>query len=386
MSSFNRAGLKRLRAVLQSHVDEQRIPGAVAVVALGGHVELFEALGLRDPASGAPMGSDAIFRIYSMTKPLVSLVTLMLAEEGRLQLVDPVSHYLPEFGGQQVAVEEGGAVRLEPVRRQATVHDLLRHTAGLTYEFLGGGAVRRQYTETRIFSRSRSNAQFCKALAAIPLAFQPGSCWEYSRATDVLGALLEVVSGQTLGELLRDRILDPLGMKDTAFGVAEAAWDRIAEPFATDPATGEPVVLLNARERPKFESGGGGLMATAGDYLRFLQLMRNGGTLEGCRLVSRSTVAWMTSDHLGDIPVLGDPSGDLLLPGHGFGLGFAVRMHSGLAPQPGSPGQYYWSGLGGTMFFVDPVQDLIALLLTQAPNQRVFYRGLFRQLVYAALD
>jgi CubicO group peptidase (beta-lactamase class C family) len=321
-----------------------------------------------------------------MTKPLVSLAALMLAEEGRLQLVDPVSRYLPEFGGQQVAVEEGGAVRLEPVRREATVHDLLRHTAGLTYEFLGGGAVRRQYTEARIFSRSRSNAQFCKALAAIPLAFQPGSCWEYSRATDVLGALLEVVSGQTLGELLRTRILDPLGMKDTAFGVPESAWDRIAEPFAADPASGQPVVLLNARERPAFESGGGGLMATAGDYLRFLQLMRNGGTLEGCRLVSRSTVAWMTSDHLGGLPVLGDTSGDLLLPGHGFGLGFAVRLHGGLAPQPGSPGQYYWGGLGGTMFFVDPVQDLIALLLTQAPNQRVFYRGLFRQLVYAALD
>ena len=162
------------------------------------------------------MRSDAIFRIYSMTKPLVSLAALMLVEEGRLQLSDPVSRWLPEFAGQQVAVEEGDAVRLEPVRRPATVQDLLRHTAGLTYEFLGTNAVQRQYAETRIGSRARSNAEFSKALAALPLALQPGSAWEYSRATDVLGALLEVVTGQPLGQLLRQRILDPLGMKDTA--------------------------------------------------------------------------------------------------------------------------------------------------------------------------
>ncbi len=382
MSSLNRSALARLRGFLQSHIDERRIPGAVAVVALGGHVELFESLGQCDPAGGTPMKSDAIFRIYSMTKPLVSLATLMLAEEGRLQLSDPVSRYLPQFAGQQVAVDEGGTVRLEPVRRESTLQDLLRHTAGLTYEFLGANAVQRQYTEARVGSRSRSNAEFCTALAALPLAHQPGSCWEYSRATDVLGALLEVVTGQPLGALLQQRILGPLGMKDTSFAVPQNGWDRIAEPFATDPDSGEAVRLLNAREAPRFESGGGGLMSTAGDYIRFLQLMRNGGMLEGCRLVSRKTIAWMTSDHLGAIPV----HGDLLLPGYGFGLGFAVRTQSGLAPQPGSPGQYFWSGIGGTSFFVDPRDDLFALLLTQAPNQRIYYRNLFRQLVYAALD
>ena len=177
-----------------------------------------------------------------MTKPLVSLATLMLAEEGRLQLMDPVSRWLPEFAAQQVAVEEGGAVRLEPARREATVQDLLRHTAGFTYEFLGTNAVQRQYVETRIGSRARSNAEFSKALAAIPLALrQPGSAWEYSRATDVLGALLEVVAGRPLGQLLRQRILDPLGMKDTTFGVTEDRWDRIAEPFVVDPESGEKV-------------------------------------------------------------------------------------------------------------------------------------------------
>jgi CubicO group peptidase (beta-lactamase class C family) len=382
MGSLNRSGLARLRSVLQSHIDRQRIPGAVAVVALGGHVELCESFGRQDPAAGTPMAADAIFRIYSMTKPLVSLAALMLAEEGALQMGDPVGAYLPEFAGQQVAVQQGAELTLEPARRQATVQDLLRHTAGLTYEFLGSNAVQQQYEAADIANRSRSNAEFCKVLAALPLAHQPGSCWEYSRATDVLGALLEVVAGQPLGALLQERILSPLGMKDTSFAVPTQFWNRIAEPFANDPDTNQPVVMLDGRQVPRFESGGGGLLSTAGDYVRFLQLMRNGGTLEGCRLVSRKTIAWMTSDHLGSLV----PQGDLLLPGYGFGLGFAVRTHAGLAPQPGSPGQYFWSGIGGTSFFVDPAEDLFAILLTQAPNQRIYYRNLFRQLVYAAVD
>lgn len=382
MARLNRGALSRLAATLQSQIDQGRIPGAIAVVALGGHVELFESLGRRDPASGAPMQDDAIFRIYSMTKPLVSLAALMLAEEGRLPLGDPVAKYLPEFAGQKVAVEENGGVRLEPARHDATVHDLLRHTAGFTYEFLGTSAVQRQYEEADLVNRSRSNAQFCKELAALPLAYHPGSCWHYGRATDVLGALLEVVSGQTLGALLQERILRPLGMTDTAFAVPRDQWHRIAEPFAKDPDSGADVVMMDAREVPVFESGGGGLMSTAGDYIRFLRFMRNAGSLEGTRLVSRKTIEWMVSDHLGPIP----PQGDLLLPGYGFGLGFAVRTHAGLAPQPGSVGQYFWSGIGGTSFFVDPAEDLFAMLLTQAPNQRIFFRNMFRHLVYAALD
>lgn len=382
MKSLNRAAMARLRSVLQSHIDKERIPGAVAVVAVGGEVELFEPLGRLDPGAGTPMTHDAIFRVYSMTKPLVSLAALMLAEEGRLQMGDAVSGYLPEFAGQQVAVEEGGAIRLEPAQREMTVHDLLRHTAGLTYEFLGSNAVQRQYEAADIDSRSRTNAQFCKALAAIPLASQPGSCWQYSRATDVLGAVLEVVSGRPLGQLLGERILGPLGMKDTAFSVPESQWHRIAEPFASDPDTGQRVAMLDPREVPKFESGGGGLMSTAADYVRFLQFMRNRGSLQGTRLVSRKTIEWMTSDHVGAIPV----NGDLLLPGYGFGLGFSVRLTGGLGPQPGSAGQYFWSGIGGTSFFVDPAEDLFAMLLTQAPGQRIFFRNLFRHLVYAAVD
>jgi CubicO group peptidase (beta-lactamase class C family) len=382
MARFNPKGLARLRAVMQAHIDDGRLPGAIVAVALGGHVEMFEALGRRDAASDAPMQADSIFRIYSMTKPLVSLAALMLVEEGRLQLVDPIAKYLPEFAGLQVGVPEGDAVRLEPARRQPTVHDLLRHTSGFTYGFLGDSAVQRQYQAADLASRSRSNAQFCQALAKLPLAHQPGSCWQYSHSTDVLGALLEVVAGQTLGALLAERILAPLGMKDTAFSAPPEQWHRIAEPFANDPDSGEPVVMMNAREVPALESGGGGLVSTADDYIRFLQLMRNRGSFAGTRLASRKTIEWMTADHLGGIPA----QGDLLMPGYGFGLGFSVRMQPGMAPLPGSVGQYFWSGIGGTLFFVDPAEDLFALLLTQAPNQRIFFRHLFRHLVYGALD
>jgi CubicO group peptidase (beta-lactamase class C family) len=382
MARLNPRGLAKLRGVLRSHIDRGRIPGAIAVVALGGHVEMFESLGQQDPQAGTAMKDDAIFRIYSMSKPIVSLATLMLAEEGGLQLVDPVAKYLPEFARQQVAVEENGTVRLRPAQRTATVHDLLRHTSGLTYEFLGSNAVQRQYNAAHITDRSRSNAEFCKVLAALPLQDEPGTCWQYSRATDVLGAVLEVASGQNLGALLAERIFDPLGMKDTAFATPKDQWHRLAEPFAKDPDSGAAIEMMDAREVPAFESGGGGLMSTAADYIRFLQLMRNRGSLAGTRLVSRKTIEWMTSDHLGSIPA----RGDLLLPGYGFGLGFAVRTHMGLAPQPGSPGQYFWSGIGGTSFLVDPAEDLFAMLLTQAPNQRIFFRNLFRHLVYAALD
>jgi CubicO group peptidase (beta-lactamase class C family) len=382
MGSLNRGRLARLRDCLQSHIDRERIPGAIAVVALGGHVETFEALGRQDPQSGAAMKEDAIFRMYSMTKPLVSLAAVMLAEEGLLQMGEPVSKYLPEFGGQQVSVQVGADVRLEPARRDATIQDLLRHTAGLTYEFLGSDPVQQQYEAADITNLSRTNAEFCKVLASIPLADQPGTRWQYSRATDVLGAVIEVATGQSLGAWMQQRIFAPLGMKDTGFAVPREQWHRIAEPFARDPDNGSEVVMLDSREVPRFESGGGGLMSTAADYIRFLQLMRNRGSLEGTRLLSRKSVEWMTSDHLGSIPA----NGDLLLPGYGFGLGFAVRLATGVGPQPGSPGQYFWSGIGGTSFHVDPAEDLFAMLLTQAPGQRIYYRNLFRYLVYAALD
>ena len=373
--------LHRLTDVLQSEIDNKRLPGAVALIARQGKIALFESLGQQDPATGVPMAKDSIFRIYSMTKPLVSVAVMMLMEQGRLLLSDPIFKYLPEYAKQKVALEKGGAVTLHAVKQAATVQDLLRHTAGLTYEFLGTSAVQRQYAKARIASRDRTNAEFSHTLAKLPLMFQPGSVWEYSRATDVLGRLIEVVSGKSLGQYLHDEILKPLGMKDTAFEVPAAQQHRIAEPFAKDPDGGIPMKVLEPRQAPAMQGGGGGLMSTAMDYARFLQLMRNKGELDGVRLLGPRTVDFMTADHLGSIP----SNGMLLSPGHGFGLGFAVRTAVGLAPVPGSVGMYYWGGIAGTTFFVDPALDMYALLMIQAPNQRDYYRPLFRSLVYAAL-
>lgn len=373
--------LQRLLRVLQSEIDRQRLPGAVVLVARRGEIALFESLGQQDPGTGSPMTRDAIFRIYSMTKPLVSVAVMMLMEQGKLLLCDPVTRFLPEYAGQKVAVEQGGKVELQDAIQPATVQDLLRHTAGLTYEFLGASAVQRQYSQARIASHERTTAEFSQTLAGLPLMFQPGSVWEYSRATDVLGRLVEVVSGQTLGHFLRAAIFEPLGMLDTGFGVPATQQHRIAEPFAHDPDGGIPMQLLEPRRKAVMESGGGGLMSTAMDYARFLQFMRNRGELQGARLLGPRTVDFMTADHLGAIPV----NGNLLPPGHGFGLGFAVRTAPGLAPVPGSVGLYYWGGIAGTSFFVDPAQDLHAILMIQAPNQRDYYRPLFRDMVYAAL-
>lgn len=379
---MNAAALQRLSTAFEAAIAARHLPGAVLYIAQRGETRCFEALGWQDAAAGQPMRRDSIFRIYSMTKPIVSLAALMLVEEGRLMLGDPVARHLPEFSAQQVAVPRGDGSRREPAVRGMTVQDLLRHTSGLTYEFLGDDPVQRLYREADIASRARSNRDMCRLLATLPLARQPGTAWLYSRSTDVLGAVLEEVSGLTLGELLRRRIFEPLGMHDTGFHVPPDKQPRIAAAFAADPDTGAAVSLIDVRAVPAGESGGGGLVSTAADYARFLQLMLNRGQLDGERLLSRKTLEWMTADHLGAIAI----EGDLLAPGHGFGLGVAVRTAPGLAPTPGSVGMYHWSGIGGTTFFVDPREDLYAILLAQAPGQRVHYRNLFRDMVYAALD
>ena len=380
-------GLNEARLALMTQVFEREIasgllPGMVALVARRGEVAYFESRGRLNPASGAAMERDAIFRIYSMTKPIVSVAAMMLAEEGCLLLHEPVSTWLPEFAQMQVGIEIGERLEYEPAREPITLQDLLRHTAGLTYGFLGSSPVQRLYSEERLGAPDIGNARFCEQLARLPLLAQPGSAWAYSHATDVLGRVIEVISGQSLGAFLNERIFAPLGMADTGFQVGAAQHHRIAEPHAIDPQTGAPIELLDVRRVHAFESGGGGLVSTAGDFARFLQCLVGGGSLDGCQLLGRHTLGLMTADHLGARPVLGD----VLPPGHGFGLGFAVRRETGLAPMPGSKGLYYWGGIAGTAFFVDPVEQLFAVLMIQAPMQRHRYRALFRHLVYAALD
>jgi CubicO group peptidase (beta-lactamase class C family) len=376
------ARLARLGEVMAGEIERGRVPGAVALIARRGRLGYFESFGRRDAAGGEPMTKDTIFRIYSMTKPITSVAAMMLWEEGRFLLSDPIAKYLPDLSRLDVAVDRDGEIERVPALRAVTIQDLLRHTSGLTYEFRGSGPVHRMYRSAKVDSRAQSNADQVATLGRMPLLHQPGTRWEYGRSTDVVGRLIEVLSGQKLSAFFEQRILAPLGMLDTAFHVPPRHHSRIAEAFGKDPDSGVTVQLLEVRDPPTFESGGGGLVSTATDYARFLQMLLNGGTLDGRRLLSRKTIELMTADHLG--PITGAP--DLLLPGHGFGLGFAVRLHTGIAHVPGSIGQYFWGGLAGTTFWIDPAEQLFALMLIQAPGLRDYYRTLFRDLVYAAVD
>ena len=376
------SGLARLGKVMQDEVQRGRVPGAVALIARRGQLAYHESFGKRDPASDAPMALDSLFRIYSMTKPIVSVAAMMLWEQGRFLLSDAIAKFLPELGQVKVAVAQGAELGQVDAERPITIQDLLRHTSGLTYEFRGNGPVHKMYNAARIYSRDQSNADQVTALSKLPLLHQPGTKWEYSRSTDVVGRLVEVLSGMSLGQFLQQQLFAPLGMIDTAFHVPVPQQPRLAESFAKDPETHTGVQLLNVKTAPKFESGGGGLVSTAADYARFLQMMLNLGRLDGVRFLSRKTIELMTADHLGTIT--GAP--DLLLPGYGFGLGFAIRLQPGISHVPGSVGQYFWGGLAGTTFWVDPAEQLFAIMMIQAPGQRDYFRTLFRDLVYAAFD
>jgi CubicO group peptidase (beta-lactamase class C family) len=375
------AALDRLSAALRDRIAAGHLPGAVALVARHGKVAYHEAFGALDPVSGAPMTHDSIFRIYSMTKAIVSVAVMMLWEEGRLLLSDPIGKYIPELASPKVGVVVDGRLQTVPADRAITVQDLLRHTSGLTYEFRGTTPVHKAYVDAKVARLRQTNSDHVATLGALPLLHQPGAHWEYSRSTDVLGRLVEVISGQTLGVFLSQRILKPLGMTDSGFSVPEQDHRRIAEPFAKDPDGGMDVSLLDVKRTALFESGGGGMVATAMDYARFTAMLLNNGRLGEVRLLGRKTIELMTSDHLGNVP----SNPDLLPPGHGFGLGFAVRTSAGMAPFPGSVCNYYWSGAAGTSFWVDPTERLYAVLMIQAPVQREHYRLLFRDLVYAAV-
>lgn len=376
----SRAGLAAMQDALTREIETARLPGAVTLVARRGRIVHFKALGLSDPRAGTAMELDAIFRIYSMTKPIVSVAIMQLVEEGRLRLADPVQAFLPAFADTRVV---DGAGVYEPPGHPMTIHDLLRHTSGLTYEFLGPPWVAQAYLDARVGRGNQTNAQQMSVLAGLPLAAHPGTRWDYGRSTDVLGHIVELVTGLSLQAALTERVFGPLAMVDTDFRLPREKRPRLAQPFDIDPDDGSAVEVSDLDRDVVLENGGGGLVSSAADYARFLHMLWAGGTFEGTRLLGRKTIAYMASDHLAP----GMPRGsDLLPPGYGFGLGFAVRTGAGHAPFPGSTGDYYWGGLAGTTFWIDPAEDLYALLMIQAPNQRDYYRSVFRSLVYATLD
>lgn len=363
--------LARLSKLTQEHIDAGRLPGAVILIARRGKIAAFDALGFRDRDKGLPMTHDALFRIYSMTKPITTVAAMMLQEEGRLQINEPAARYLPELAGLKVGAESA------PAQRALTLQDLMRHTSGFTYGTRGTGAVNAAYLEARIGSRDDSNAELVAKLGRIPLKYQPGTRWEYGVSTDVLGRVVEVVSGRPLGEFFEERIFKPLGMIDTAFSVPPAKLARAAQPWQRP--GGPPITpRFDVAAHPKYESGGGGLVGSAADYLRFATMLLNGGRLGGTQLLGKKTVEYMTVDHLGSIPIEA--------PGLGFGLGFQVRRDAGVAGLAGSVGEYGWAGNAGTLFWIDPKEQLIAIYMIQVSDpDRVALRNQFRTMVLQAI-
>lgn len=374
--------LGRITEALSRAIEARRAPGITALIARRGKIAYFETLGVRDPAVGDKLKKDAIFRIYSMTKPIVSVAAMMLFEEGRFLLSEPVVKYIPEFAKPKVGIERDGRLELVPAARDITIQDIFCHTSGLTYGFRGNSLVQKLYQEAMPSLRGKNTAEAVATFARLPLAYHPGTRWEYSHSTDVLGRLVEIWSGQSLSDFLEQRIFKPLGMVDTGFHVPESQHGRLAEAFAKDPDTGAPVELSEVRRKPAFESGGGGLVSTTLDYARFSQMLLDGGMLDGQRLLSRKTLEFMTADHLNGLP----GTFDLLVPGYGFGLGFTVRLYTGVATTPGNIGQFSWGGLAGTTFWVDPKDELYAVMMVQAPHSRVHMRSLLRDMVYAAVE
>jgi CubicO group peptidase (beta-lactamase class C family) len=399
--------LDRIGQVFKREIEQGKLPGVVMMVARKGRVVYAESLGFQDKATQKPMSKDAIFRIYSMTKPLVSVAAMMLVEEGKLELTDPVSKFLPPFKGLQVSVAKADAEFAKvtystvPADREMTVQDLLRHTAGLAYgEITANAPVKDGYLKAGLYfsnvrefdPRDMTPAEQVERLSKVPLAHQPGTVWEYSLATDVLGRVVEAASGMRLADFLDQRLFKPLKMTDSGFWIPREKLERLAQPPAVDPAAVDPasvaLKLIDVGATPKNDSGGAGGVSTARDYLRFAQMLLNGGQLDGARVLSRTTVSLMASDHLGSRISAPVTPGELLLgtPGYTFGLGFAVRQGAGVAGVPGSTGEFMWGGYAGTYFWIDPKEELVGVYMSQAPGpMRAYYRKLFKQLVYQAI-
>jgi CubicO group peptidase (beta-lactamase class C family) len=387
---FSAERLERITQLLRDDSAKGTIPGAVVMVVRNGKIAHFESTGVLDPETKAPMRKDAIFRIYSMSKPITTVAVMMLYEQGKITLDEPIAKYIPAFKDMKVGVEskaEDGKPKLEltDAKKPITIQDLLRHTSGITYGFFGDLLVKKAYLDANVYEGDYDNAEFAERIAKLPLAFQPGTTWDYSNSTDILGRLVEVVSGKPLFQFEKENILDPLGMTDTSFYVADPAKHaRIAEPFRNDRTIGAGVEFNDPRLVRKWESGGGGMVSTVADYSRFLMMLRNGGTLDGKRYLGPKTLAYMTSDHTAGVAVPGPYY--LPGPGYGFGLGFAVRKEAGVALTSGSVGDYNWGGAGGTYFWVDPKEDMFVVYAMQSPSQRIHYRQVLRDMVYSAIE
>jgi CubicO group peptidase (beta-lactamase class C family) len=392
------ARLATIRAVMNQHVADKHFVGASGLIARHGKVAYQEAWGMADAEAATPMKMDTIHRIYSMSKPITSVALMMLYEEGRFQLNDPIAKFMPEFGQMTVAVDERDPVTgrvnstTVPAKRMITVRDLLRHTAGLTYGVFGDTSVDLAYRKAGILAEA-TLTDFARNLAKLPLQYEPGTRWHYSVSVDLQGRLVEVLSGKPFDQFLQERIFRPLGMVDTGFTVPASKKHRFARLYTPNKAGSvDPMAVCTGRDEclAKFPnaapsmaeqlgmvSGGAGLVSTVHDYLRFCQMLLNKGTFAGHRVLSRKTIELMSSDHLGAIPGMSE--------GNGFGLGFQVSKSPGEAGMIGSPGEFNWGGAAGTRFWIDPQEDMIGIFMIQVLPNIANYGSTFRVLAYQAV-
>jgi len=382
--------LNKITATLRGDVEKGVIPGAILLVGRHGKVALFDAVGVRDPATKAPMTKDSIFRIYSMSKPITTVAVMMLYEQGKITLDEPIAKYIPAFKDMKVGVEskgEDGKPKLEltDAKKPITIQDLLRHTSGITYGFFGDLLAKKAYVAANVYEGDYDNAEFADRIAKLPLADQPGVRWDYGHSVDVLGRVVEVVSGQSLFQFEKQRLFDPLVMPETNYFVAdETKWSRIARPLKAD-RFDRPLAGIKDPTLPRrFESGGAGLNTTIGDYSHFLQMLLNKGELNGKRYLKPETVALMTKDQIGpETGIIHDPF-YFPSPNSGFGLGFAVRT----SPPAGTTwplGEYRWDSAGGAFYFVDPVDDMFAIFMVHSPTQGGRIQLALKTLIYQAM-
>jgi len=383
---------------LELRVTQGELPGAVLMVVRNHKVVIHEPIGFRDRIEHSKMQKDSIFRIASMTKPIVSICALQLMEQGKLSLEDPVSKFLPEFENIQVGVETTNLLgekelSLVPPNKKMTIQDLMRHTSGLTYGWVKTALVDQLYESNQVMLMDQTLEEQVKKLATLPLKHQPGTTWEYGLSTDVLGRVIEVIAEESLDHILQRYIFEPLQMIDTQFGFDSQKLHRVAE-SQINPETGKRFLNLATSIKPKKLSGGGGLTSTAMDYAKFCQMILNGGELYGKKIISRKSIELMVANHLPDqtnfpASTLYEWGTAMPSPSHfgtGFGLGFQVRLEAGRNPLPGSVGDLTWMGVWGTSFVIDPKEKLILILLTQQPNKLKEHHRLLRQMVYSLLE
>ncbi|QUS42431.1 class A beta-lactamase-related serine hydrolase [Tardiphaga alba] len=390
LTGFAQQGLDKVTEMLDREVGQGHLAGAIMLIQHRGKPVYYQGFGVRDPATMAPMTRDTIFRLYSMSKPVTSVAAMVLVEQGKLKLDDPVSHYIPAYANLRVATEKTGAngqkyLDFSPALKPITVLDLMRQSSGISSAFTNLGLITDLYLKAGLFDGDFDNREFADRLAKLPLAYQPATVWDYGHSTDVLGRVIEVASGMSLYQFEKQYIFDPLGMPDTSYYVADPAKaSRIAQPLPTDRIIGNETISDPTIPR-KWESGGGGLVATTGDYARFLQMLLNGGEIDGKRILQPETVALMRKNEVA--PATDVKPWAYYYPGAGFGygLGFGVRTGPGEDGVPGFIGEMAWGGAAGTYFWTYPDQDMVMILMVQTPTQRGRIQPILKTLVYDAI-